>query len=158
MKLDVEVILKNIKETLLEKLNPKLLEIEADKGDGIVLKPIDPGAYILQSLDEFPINYDPALFYGIESIETVGEYSSTHKSIKVEISFIIADPQDGTIFSRLFRYQRALEETFLESYFTIKNMREKVKVTSLEPVAFKVQNSTSEFKAIGVMIEISLFT
>jgi hypothetical protein len=37
-------------------------------------------------------------------------------------------------------------------------MREKVKVTSLEPVAFKVQNSTSEFKAIGVMIEISLFT
>lgn len=158
MKLDVEVILKNIKETLLDKLNTKLLEIDTEKNDGIVLSPVDPGAYILQSLDEFPVNFDPALFYGIESIETVGEYSATHKKMKIEISVILADPQDGSIFSRLFRYQRAMEETFLESYFTIKNMREKVKVTSLEPVAFRVQNSTSEFKAIGVMIEISLFT
>lgn len=157
-KLDVETVIKNIELTLKEKLNNKLLEIDAEKADGITLRPVDPKAFIIQSLDEFPVNYDPALFLGIESINTVGEYSATAKTIRIEVSAILSDPQDGTIFSRLFRYQRAMEETFLESYFTIKNMREKVRVTSLEPVAFKVQNSTTEFKAIGVIIELSLFT
>lgn len=157
-KLDVETVLKNIELSLKEKLNGKILAIDAEKADGIVLRPVDDSAYIIQSLDEFTDNFDPALYLGIESINTVGEYSGTAKTIRVEASVIVADPQDGTIFSRLFRYQRALEETFLENYFTIKNMREKVKVTSLEPVAFRVQNSTSELKAIGVIIELNVFS
>ncbi len=157
-KLDVETVIKNIELTLKEKLNLKLIEITTEKNDGITLRPVDDKAYIIQSLDEFPVNFDPALFIGIESINTVGEYSATSKTIRIEVSVILSDPQDGKNFSRLFRYQRAMEETFLESYFTIKNMREKVKVTSLEPVAFKVLNSTTEFKAIGVIIELSLFT
>lgn len=157
-KLDVEQIIKNIGLSLKEKLNTHILAIDAEKADGIVLRPVDDAAYIVQSLDEFSANFDPTLYLGIESINTVGEYSATMKTIKVEVSLIVADPQDGTIFSRLFRYQRALEETFLESYFTIKNMREKVKVTSLEPVAFRVQNSTTELKAIGIIIELNVFS
>lgn len=158
MKIDVETILKNIEDFLKEKLNDKIQAINLEKNDGITLKGIDPGAFIFQSLDEFPVNFNPVLYFGIESVDTQAEYGATAKTIKIEISVILSDSYDRTLFSRLFRYQRAIEETFVENYVTINRMREKVKVTSLEPIAFKVQNSTSEFKAIGVIIELNLFT
>jgi hypothetical protein len=158
VKVDIEVVLKNLKDTLVDNLNTKLAEIDAEKNDGITLKQIQSGAYILQSLDEFPVNFDPALYYGVESVATSSEYGASAKNLRLEVTVILADPQDGSVYSRLFRYQRALEEIFTSNYPRLKKMYDKVKVTGLEPIAFRVQNQTTEFKAIGIILELDLFT
>ena len=111
----------------------------------------------MQSLDESVANYDPTIFYGVESSPSVSQYGATSKTVNVEVSVIIADSQDKNIYKRLFRYQRAIEEVINENYVQLK-LGSKFKIMSLEPIGFKVNNSTSEFKAIGVIIEAEIFT
>lgn len=157
MKQDLEFTLDKILETLKAKINPKLLEIDADKNDGIVLKPVDDIAYMFQSLDDNVTNFDPSIYYGIEACPTEGIHGAVNKSPRVEITFILADSQDKEIHKRLLRYQRCLEEIFTDEIHPIIGTKDKIKLTSLEPITFKAQNATTESKAIGVMIELELF-
>lgn len=158
MKEDLETMLDKILTTLKEKINPKLLAIDSEKNDGIVLAPVDGLAYMFQSLDDTVTNFDPSIYYGIEACPTEAIHGAIEKTLRVEITFILADNQDKSIHKRLMRYQRCLEEIFTDEVFPILGTREKVKLTSLEPITFKTQNATTESKAVGVIIELELFS
>lgn len=158
MNIDIEVVLAKVEATLRAKFNDHINAINADKNDGIVLKNVSDKAYIFQSLDEKVANYNPFVYYGIDSTPTTGTYMALAKTLKIEVSVILADQEDGALFKKILRYQKALENLFTSEIFPIQGLNEKVVITSLEPVSFKLQNSTSEFKAIGVIIELELFS
>lgn len=139
-------------------INQELAKIDAERGD-FVLKPIDlENAIVFQSLNNLPVNFDPILYYGVDQVSNNGDVeSATGETWDIEFSFILSDPQDRTADKRLLRYQRALKSIFLNNYIKINNMRQKVRVRSLNPVAFTLSNSSNEFRAIGIIVETTLF-
>ena len=140
-----------------EQINAKLAEIDAERGD-FTLKPIDlDNGIVFQSLNNLPVNFDPILFYGIDQVDSDSIESAQGETWDLEFSIILADPQDRTADKRILRYQRALKEIFSENYIKINNMRQKVRVKSLNPVSFLLQNSSNEFRAIGIIVETTLF-
>lgn len=154
----IEDFLEQAKELVKSKMNDKLLEIDSERGD-LVLKPVDfDNAVVFQSMNNLPVNFDPILYYGATSVSTDGNVeSSVGETWEVEFSVILADPQDRSIEKRLFRYQRALKEIFLQNYFKINNIRQKVRLRSLNPISFNLQNNSIEYRAIGILIETTLF-
>lgn len=157
MKLDVECILENIEIFLKEKLNDKISAIDLEKNSGWNTELVDENAFIFQSLDNLPVNFDPILFYGISKVEGESIHSANAEIYSIEISIIKADDESKTIGKKLLRYNRALKEIFQENCFKIGNVRPKIKVSSLQPISFQLQNSSNQFKAIGIEIELSIF-
>ncbi len=157
MKFDVECFLDNMEQHIKDKLNDRLAAIDLEKNSGWTTEPINEKAYIFQSLDNMPVNFDPILFYGIAEVASKAIYAATAKEYKIEISVIKSDSESKTIGKKLLRYQRALEEIFEESFYKINNVRPKVEVSSLQPVSFRLQNSSNQFKAIGIEISFSIF-
>lgn len=156
-KMDVECFLDQVEIFLKDKLNDKIAEIDAEKNSGWTTEPVDPESYIFQSLDELASNFDPILFYGISSVEGESIESANGKTYAIEISVIKTDDESKTIGRKLLRYQRALEEIFQENYVKINSVRQKIKVSSLQPISFQTQNSSNRFKAIGIEIEFSIY-
>ena len=156
MKFDIECFLDNLLIFLKDNLNNQITAIDTEKGDSLGTELINDGAYIFQSLDQFPVNFDPILFYGIRQIKSNGIPGATGKTYLIEVSVIKTIDESTTIGKKLLRYQRALEEIFEKNYFKIGNVRPKIEISSLEPVSFKVQNSGEQFRAIGIEIEYSI--
>lgn len=155
-KFDLECLLHNIEDFLKANLNTQLAAIDAEKNSGWTTEPVDAEAYVFQSLDNLPVNFDPILFYGVSDIESKSVPGASAKIIKIEISVIKVDDESKTIGKKLLRYGRALEELFEKNYFKINNVRPKIIVSSLQPISFKMQNSSNLFKAIGIEIETSI--
>ena len=163
MKFDLECFFDNLELFLKDKLNPQIVLIDAEKNankaiaDQWTTEPVDNEAYVYQSLDQMPVNFDPILYYGISQMPSNGIGPATAKNPIIEISIIKTDDESKTIGRKLLRYQRALEEIFEENFYKINSVRPKIEVSSLQPVAFKDQNSSNRFKAIGIEIELSIF-
>ena len=158
--IDIEDFVACAKELVRTKLNDEITAIDAARSDGITLKQIDiDNAIIFQSLDNFPVNFDPVLYYGVSGATAPQQIeSATGENWEVEFTIILADPHDKTIDTRLFRYQRALKNLFKKNYFKINNLTQKVRVKSLDPVSFSLSNQKAvEFRAIGVIVETTLF-
>lgn len=153
----VEDFLKCAIQLVKDNLNAELLKIDTERGD-FVMKPVDMNnAVIFQSLNNFPVNFDPILFYGVDQVTTDSIESATGDNWEIEFSIIMADPQDQSASYRLLRYQRALKEIFKTNYVKINNMRQKVQVKSLNPISLTLQNNSNEFRAIGIIVETTLF-
>lgn len=156
-KLDLECWVDNIEAFLKAHLNSKLVQIDTEKNSGWTTEPVSDEAYIFQSLDNLVVNFDPMLFYGISSVTGESIESANGKIVTVEVTVIKYDNEDKNIGKKLLRYQRALEEIFQENYIKINSVRQKTKVSSLQPVSFELQNSSDRFKAIGIEMEFSMF-
>ena len=142
----------------MNKINDELLKIDTERAD-FVLKPVDiENGIVFQSLNNLPVNFDPTLYYGVDQVDNIGDVeSASGETWGIEFSLILSDPQDRTADKRLLRYQRALKSIFLDNYIKINNMRQKVRVKSLNPISFKLQNTSNEFRAIGIIVETTLF-
>lgn len=158
MKIDLEFVLNKFIVSVKEKINPAILAMNTEKNDSIVLKTIDDKAYAFQTMSEKVMNYNPFIYYGLLECPTKAEFMAIAKSPKIELTIVIADPEDGNTAIRLLRYQRVFEEMFLDQMFPIKGINTRVKIENLEPVSFKSVNSDTHFKAIGVIIELDLFS
>lgn len=156
-KFDLECFLDNLEEHIKNKLNDKIDEIDTEKDSGWTTEHVDPDAYIFQSLDNMPVNFDPILFYGVSKMPSKGIGPATAKNPQIEISVIKTDDDSKTIGKKLLRYQRALEEIFEENFYKINSVRPKIEISSLQPISFRLQNSGEQFRAIGIEIELSIF-
>ena len=156
-KFDIECFLENLETFLKDKLNDKIAAIDLEKSSAFTTEPIAPNAYVFQSLDNLPVNYDPILFYGISKVEGESIETANGETYYIEISVIKVDDESKNIGKKLLRYNRALKEIFQENAFKINNVRPKIKVSSLQPISFQMQNSSNQFKAIGIEIEFSIF-
>jgi len=157
MKFDVECFLDNMEQHIKDNLNDRLASIDAEKSSTWTTEPVNEKAYVFQSLDNMPVNFDPILFYGIAQVPSKSIPGATAKNYKIEISVIKSDSESKTIGKKLLRYQRALEEIFEENFYKINNVRPKIEVSSLQPISFRLQNSSNQFKAIGIEISFSIF-
>lgn len=152
---DFETILDSVKIIMIDNLNNKLSEIEAEKDDDISLPEISASAYFLQSLDESAANFDPFIAYGIEDIETTS--IGPHSAEKLFISSVIVLTDNGRdeINRIMFRYSRALKEIFEENWQLIDSST-KININRSTVVPFKALDSSATYKAIGIEIEITI--
>jgi len=144
-----------------DNINDELTKIDVERAgetNPITMKPIDTeNGIVFQSLNNLPVNFDPILYYGVDQVETDPIESAQGETWSMEFSIILSDPQDRTAEKRVLRYQRALKSIFLNNYIKLNNMRQKVRVRSLNPVAFTLPNASIEFRAIGILVETTLF-
>lgn len=152
---DFEELLESAKDIVSSKLSAKLTAITTEKGDSIVLPPVEANAYFLQSLDESAANFDPFIAYGITDIES--NSLGPHTAEKIFMSFVIVLSDNGrdNINRIMFRYSRALKEIFEENW-QIDNSSSKINVNRSTVVPFEALDSSATYKAIGIEIEMNL--
>lgn len=154
--LDVELMLDKVKTILQAELNTRILAINSQKNDGITLKQIDSDAYFLQSLDDGTANFDPYLFYGVDSVESIPIGPAVLKKYTLQVVIVLADDKsDLFVAKKLFRYNRVLEELFNEKWRDVFKGVD-VMVEALQPVAFSVVDSSNVYRAIGVDLKVTL--
>lgn len=152
---DFEEILESVKQIIVDNFNPKLISITTEKGDSIVLPPVQDNAYFMQSMDDRAANHDPIMVYGIENIETVSIGPQSSEKIFISAVVLLTDNGRDDINLIMFRYSRALKEIFEENWY-IHNSSSKINVNRSTVVPFESLDSTATYKAIGVEIEINL--
>lgn len=162
-KYDAEDLLESILLIMTENdaLNSRIESIEAEKsaaGKGVTggLKPIKD--YYLQTWTEKMLQKTPAIFYGIEDVQSQDGGGAVAKTYKIFVEVVMVDSgQYNDSHKRISRYARALEEIFCESFDQARQFG-KVKVDSIRPFAFKIElDSDDECKVGGVSLTIPLF-
>ena len=154
-KYDIEQLLTDIETILKANLNTKILAVSADKGDGIVLKPISASAYITQSLNMKMMKYDPFVLTGVSAIESGTSGPGCSQVPTIQIMVIMADGGRADLLSRLLRYQRALLEVIQENFSKIPEASN-LSIESLVPVAIEDINSSAPFRGIGIAVKAAI--
>ncbi len=158
MTYDIETFTDDLAVFLKANLNAKISSINSIKNDGLTLAQIESDAYFFQTMDETVSNFDPFIYYGIQDIESQGIGPATKKRYVVVVAIIMADlAEDTKLGKRLLRYSRALEEVVTEKYSDIASDSFKVKVSSLVPISLKLADTSENFRAVGIELEIVIF-
>ena len=152
---DFEEILESVKQIIVDNFNTKLTALTVEKGDSIVLPPVETNAYFMQSMNDRAANYDPIVVYGIENIETNNLGPVSAEKIFISAVILLTDNGRDNINEIMFRYSRAFKEIFEENWY-ISNSSSKIKVNRSTVVPFQTLDSTATYKAIGIEIEINL--
>lgn len=163
-KFDGEDLLDAVKSIMVsgDALNNKILEIEnekANKSKGLTptLKTISANAYFEQTWNDKILNQNPAIFYGIEDVQSTDGGGALGKVYQLFVEIVLVDNgMQSDNHKRIQRYSRALEELFLSSDATIIPFA-KIKVNQIRPISFKLQiDSNEEIKVGGISILIAL--
>lgn len=141
-------------------LNAKIAAVEAEKttaGKQIGLEAIASDAYYRQTWNDKILNHVAAIYYGIENNQTIGTPGATAIQYSVFVEIIMADSgNDSNIVNRILRYTRAIQELFEEKFGAVAEFG-KIKVETVRPISFKLENDTSDdVKAGGVSITMTL--
>jgi len=152
-KFDIESLLAEIETFMKDNLNTKLLAIDAEKNDGIVLKPVDSTAYFFQTLNEKVVNLNPFIFYGVDDIDTVSDGPGTLEDITIGVILVLADDaEDDTVARRMLRYNRALKELFADNFDKTTN-KVKLSVKAYPPTQFTSEvNSSKPSRAAAITL------
>lgn len=155
-KYDVEMLLDDIEALLKSKLNTKIAAIEAEKttlGKAVGLDAINDACYFQQSWSDKILQQTPAIFYGLENIQTQGVNAGTLEVFKIFVEVVLVDSgQDSYAKTRIHRYSRALKEVFHENYDKLP-FGNKTNIETVRPLSFTIdENSSEEIKVGGVSI------
>lgn len=154
---DKEVVLDKMETLLKAELNTKLLAIDTEKADGITLKPVSDNAYLKISMNNKLANYNPFIFLDVLDPASEGIATATNQTEGFQAALVLVDNgNDLDINRRILRYGRALQEIFEKNVYKICPPDE-FSVQALAPMPFKLQNSKSDFRVIGVNITRSVF-
>lgn len=158
MTYDIEIFCDDLANFLKANLNIKIQEINSLKNDGLNLAEINDEAYFFQTMDETVSNFDPFIYYGVQDIESQGLGPATRKKYTVVAAVIMADlAEDTKLGKRLLRYSRVLEEVISEKYSDIASDAFKVKLNSLVPISLRLSDTSENFRAVGIELEIVIF-
>lgn len=150
MALDVETVLDSIETFLKANLNTQIGLMNTEKGGSIVLKTVANEAYIFQSLNNEAANFNPFVFFGVESSTTEGIGPVTAKRYTANAIIVLSDDGNDTdVGRRVLRYGRVFEDLFNANYDKIQKEL-KFEVKSLEPITFQLINSNDTYRAVGV--------
>lgn len=161
---DAEDLLDSLLAIMVEDdaLNTKIEQIEQekidnDKGLTPTLAPVEIGSYYLQTWTDKVLNTSPAIFYGIEDVQTVDGIGAAAKTYKCFIEIVLIDSgMTNDSSRRINRYARALEELFLANYAPAINAG-RVKLDTVRPISFKLElDSDTEIKVGGISLTVTL--
>jgi hypothetical protein len=143
-------------------LNTKVAAIDAEKtAKGMVLNPVlatfAAESYYQQTWSDKILNTNPAIFYGVEDVQSIDGGGAVAKTYKVFIEVVLVDSgQTNDTHKRISRYSRALEELFSEAYAPAIPVG-KVKIDTVRPISFKLElDSDNEIKVGGISLTITL--
>lgn len=153
---DVEQILRDIGSFLVSNLNNQIAVLNAKKSaEGVaepVLNTVSNDAFFFQSLNEKVANYDPFIFYDVDLPNTTPITGATGTRAEVDVLAVVSDHgNDDDIGYRMLRYHRVLKDLF-EKNATKVNNRIKLEVGDLSPVSLRIQNSSENYRAVGVTL------
>jgi len=153
-KYDIENFLSDIETYFKANLNTHIAAINTEKGDSL-LSSVSTGSYTIQSLDAGVVNQTPMILIGVSNIESNTLANVNVKTYSVDIIIIIEKDSDFNNIKRLWRYQRAIEDTVKAAYNSIlRSLR--LKVESLVPVEVAINNKSQLQLAIGVGLLVEL--
>lgn len=159
MTYDIEQLLVDIQDIMVSDLNTKILAINAEKDDDLTLRQIPRLAYFMQSMDERHANFNPFVYFGVESIEEDGSgtnFGHTAEKVTIAVAIVVADEGSEVDMARkLFRYQRALKEIFEENFNSISE-GVKIAVQGQVPIDLSLVNNDFKHKAIGVTLKVAM--
>jgi len=159
---DIEDCIDDFETLLKTSLNTKIAAIESEKsskGKGLTtgLSSIAEDAFFRQTWSDKILNYTPAIFFGIENVETTSGGQLTSENLKIFIECVIVDSgMDTDTHRRINRYSRAIKE-LIEENFDKLSFASRIKVETVRPTAFKLELDTSEeIKVGGVSVSLSI--
>lgn len=154
---DVETILDQIETFLKANLGTKIVEINTEKADGITLATVDTDAYFMQTLNNKITNYNPFIFYGVADSNSEGIGPATSRRYTFNVVIVAIDSgQDDNIGRIMLRYNRIFRELFEKNWAEI-SRSDRFEVKSLEPIGFKLLNSSDDYRATGVELDLTIF-
>lgn len=155
MTYDIDSWVTDFETFLKANLNGKITALNTEKGDAPQLLTIADGAYFFQTLNDKIANFNPFIFYGINDIEPGPIGPAMSEKYLIDLIVVVVDVgQDLLIGKRLLRYNRALKDLIQSNWSSIGDGN-KLKVRTLVPVAFKLANTSNEYRAIGITIEVN---
>lgn len=153
---DIESLMADIKSFLQAKLNTKLADIDTEKADGITLATIDSGAYFWNWMGDEVANYNPFVFYGIDSEQPNSVGAGNVRVFTIQVFVVLTDTQnDPEIMKRMYRYQRALFQIFEKDWSTV-GRGVNFEITGLLPFVFSLFQAQNAHRGIGVQLKAAL--
>lgn len=155
---DVENFTDDLLAFLQANLNTKLSSLDTEKNDGITLAQIASTAYFFQNLSTEIVNYNPFIFYRIDTMGGAQNlFSAVDKNFQMQVMVIVSDNgNDVDIMRRLLRYQRAMIELF-ESNFANVSKLGAIKVQGLAPFPVEsLANRPEISQVVGVTLEVHI--
>lgn len=155
---DIENFLDELETFLKDNLNTKIQSVNTEKNDSLTLSTIDSSAYFFQTMNDTVSNFDPFVYYGLQEIESIGMGPATMKKFIVVVAIILEDSaEDIKIGKRLLRYSKALSELVEAHYADITSHSLKVKIQNLTPISFKLIDTSENFRAVGIELDVNIF-
>jgi hypothetical protein len=156
MKFDLEKLLVSIESYFKANLNAKINQINSEKNDQIALELINSGAFIMWSNETVNKSYDRfILIQPLDVVSTVnGPYVSEQYSIEV-LMFLQENYNRIDSWKEVLRYWRAIKEVALESWDEV-SIGIQGDVTSLAPISFSDNQSSTPLKVFGVRIDFTI--
>lgn len=149
---DLERLLDDVLSVLQANLNTQIAAINTEKADSLTLKTVPNEAYFLQQLNGKMASYDPIVLYGVDDISSVASGPNVNHTFSLSAIIVVVDSgQDVEIGKRMFRYGRALEDTFKRNWSG--GGRPNIEVKSLVPVPLTAFNTGESYRAVGVALK-----
>lgn len=155
MILDTEIICDRMRDFVKANFNNEIDAINSEKSDDIVLEHVSNDAYFFESLDDECHNFDPFIFYYVDSTTTEVQGSSYAKQINLEFDLLISDDADSHISRKLLRYTRAMEKVLAKSFYQVMPSNN-AQLETLDTIDVKLKNSSKMHKVIGTRISFSI--
>jgi len=151
---DVENVEDRIIEVIQENLGAKIAEINTEKEDTLLIDiPIDS---YFTTFGESTNNKKLFVFYGVDSVDTLSIGVSTKQTINMFVFVFFSDlNKQDTLRKKSFRYTRAFKE-IIERQTARFGALSQIKVTSIAPSDFQLNEQSPLYKIGGIIIEVDL--
>lgn len=159
---DSEDLMTDVLALMQSKLNAKIASVEAEKiAKGLPdtgLQPIAATGYFEQNWGDKNLNINPAIWYGIEQVLSEGIGPATAVTYRIFVDILLIDSGMDTLTkNRIHRYSRALKEVFEENWDRVFKQANVIKIETVRPIEFKLEENTSEtYKVGGIAITTTL--
>lgn len=151
MILDTESICDKLKQHVQASLNAEVDKINQEKNDDITLDHVSSDAYFFESLNDEAHNFDPFIFYFVDSTTSEVRGPSFAKAINLEFDLMLVDNGDSHISRKLLRYTRVMESVLSQSFNKVMPTNN-AELETLDAIDVKLRNSSKIHKAIGTRI------
>ncbi len=153
---DVETIIDDIVTFLKANLNTQITAMNTEKGDSL-LGPVSGDAYMIQSLNNAAVNFNPFIFIPIVGIDSEPIGPRSKETYFIQIILILSGVAvDSNAGKKILRYRRVLSDLIKRNWDKI-SPGERTEIRSLTPVPVELENSNDMHLATGVELEFVLF-
>lgn len=160
IKYDAERFMDDLLVIIRENLNLKINEIQAEKdtllGSGNFAVPTIETAAYFDSLDERVANFDPYVYYGLGDNTVIQAASAESSDLTAFFTVVLHyNGSDASMYRKMLRYVRALQEIISENYDTIPEVS-RLKVTAISPQDLRDLDESTFHKIAGVSIQAAI--